>query len=75
MLKAITICITDREMGKLDGELRGPPTIVLPDGVNVVYIEMGGTTYYLDDSTGEAIAEADYCSDYYAYLKREGAKT
>ncbi len=35
-----------------------PPTIKLPVGTVVAYIEMNGRTYYIDDSTGEAIAES-----------------
>lgn len=32
-------------------------TIVLPARCEVCYIEMGDRTYYIDDSTGEAIID------------------
>lgn len=31
--------------------------LVLADGIQAVYIEMNGRTYYLDDSTGEQIMD------------------
>ncbi len=34
-----------------------PTTIVLPAKCTACYIEMGDRTYYIDDSTGEAIID------------------
>jgi len=33
-------------------------TIKLPEGTLVAYIEMNGRTYYIDDSTGEAVMDS-----------------
>ena len=32
-------------------------TIVVPEGVEAVYVQMSGSLYYLDDTTGEKIAQ------------------
>jgi len=39
-------------------EIAGPQCVTLPEGTLVAYIEMNGRTYYIDDSTGEAIMDS-----------------
>ena len=36
--------------------------LILPDGVAAAYVTMGEKTYYIDDSTGEGIAECFHVS-------------
>ena len=45
---------------KLITEICGdkPPTIKLPPRTVAAYIKMNGRTYYIDDSTAEAIVES-----------------
>jgi hypothetical protein len=47
------------EVGSREGQT---VELILPDGVEAVYVRMGSKTYYLDDSTGEGIAECFHVS-------------
>ena len=39
-------------------EIAGPQRINLPAGTVAAYIEMNGRTYYIDDSTAEAVMDS-----------------
>ena len=47
------------EVGSREGQT---VELILPDGVEAVYVTMGEKTYYIDDSTGEGIAECFHVS-------------